>query len=204
MGGVDRPQGGGPNWFIALEVPPLPGWSSCLARLPGELRRFAAEDRHLTVAFLAACGEERARQAWRALASLRHAPIEVRPGAWRAMGPPRQPSAYALTLGQGSTGVARLMRQWGARARAAAGLRREEREPLPHITVARPPRRRAPALRAPMQRWMDLTPVPAEAFLLSWIALYGWNPERRSRLFRIVAHRRLDAPESGDVPEPPA
>jgi hypothetical protein len=120
------------------------------------------------------------------------------------MGPARRPSAYALTLGEGSSEVAALMRQWGERALGAADLPADDREPLPHITVARPPRRLAAALRAPMRRWMATTPVPGEAFLLTWIALYGWSPERRRRLFRIVAHRRLDAPESAGASPPPA
>lgn len=196
MGGIDVPAGPRPNWFIALPVPPQPGWIPSLDLLPPELRRFVPQDRHLTLAFLGACGKERARRAWAALAPLRHGSIGVRPDSWRAMGPARRPSAYALQVSEGGPALAELIRLWGDRARRGAGLPPEDRVPLPHITVARPPRRRAEALQLPMRRWMRTAPVPRGPFLLRRIALYGWSPDRMDRLFRIVAHRRLDAAES--------
>lgn len=203
MGGIGRPLGDRPNWFIALVVPPRQEWSDPLDHLPPGLHPFAAEDRHLTIAFLGACGEERAQQAWDALASLRCGPIQARPASWRAMGPRRRPSAYALTLSEGEPEVADLMRRWGRRACRCAGLSPDDREPLPHITVARAPRRLAEVLRAPMRQWMECTPIPGDSFPLERIALYGWNPDRSERLFRIVNHRRLDAPESSDPLSPP-
>jgi 2'-5' RNA ligase len=187
------------NWFLALVVPPQPGWEALMDDLPANLRRFAPEDRHLTVAFLGACGAERARAAWRALAPLPHPSIRASAGAWRALGPRRRPSAYGLTLGEGMDTAASLLAGWGDLARHAAGLPAEGRPPLPHITLARPPRRQVEALRGAMASWLVTAPVPAEPFLLERLALYTWRPERRERLFRIVAERRLDSPESGEL-----
>jgi 2'-5' RNA ligase len=187
------------NWFLALVVPPHPGWEALMDDLPADLRRFAPEDRHLTVAFLGPCGAERANAAWRAVAPLRHPPIRATAGAWCALGPRRRPSAYGLTLADGRDPATNLLTGWGELALRAAGLPSERLPPLPHITLARPPRRQAEALRGAMARWLVTAPLPAEPFLLEHLALYTWMPERRERLFRIVTKRRLDSPESGEL-----
>jgi 2'-5' RNA ligase len=187
-----------PNWFLALVMPPQPRWEALTAALPVGLRRFAPEDRHLTVAFLGPCGAERANAAWRAVATLRHPPIRATAGAWRALGPRRRPSAYGLTLADGRDPAANLMTVWGELALRAAGRPAERHPPLPHITLARPPRRRAEALDEAMARWLVTAAVPVEPFLLEHLALYTWGPDRRERLFRIAAARQLDSPESGE------
>jgi 2'-5' RNA ligase len=192
------------NWFLALRVPAGETWEPLLKDLPEGIQRFAADDRHLTLAFLGACGEERALAAWRALAPLPHPPIAVTASGWRAMGPPRRPSAYALVLGQGREPVAALMAGWGGRALEAAGRPAANHPPLPHITLARPKRRQAEALRPLMREWMTRAPVPDQPFLLERLALYTWAPQRQQRLFRIVAERRLDSPESAEQPMIPA
>lgn len=188
------------NWFIALAVPPLPAWEGLTRGLPEGMRRFAPLDRHLTLAFLGPCGPGSAGRAWDALAGLRHPPIEATAGAWRAMGPRDRPSAYALTLARGQAPAADLIADWGDRARIAAGLPPAARRPLPHITLARPPRRRAAALRQPMRVWMEQAQLPPGAFRLETLALYTWSGDRAERLFRIVAERPLDSPESPSSP----
>jgi len=188
-----------PNWFLALVMPPQPRWEALTAALPVGLRRFAPEDRHLTVAFLGPCGAERANAAWRAVAPLRHPPIRATAGAWCALGPRRRPSAYGLTLADGRDPAATLLKDWGEVALRAAGRPTERRPPLPHITLARPPRRQADALLGAMAHWLVTAPLPTEPFLLEHLALYTWRPDRRERLFRIVAARHLDSPESGEL-----
>jgi 2'-5' RNA ligase len=188
------------NWFIALEVPPLAAWEGLTRGLPEDMRRFAPPDRHLTLAFLGPCGTERAERAWGALAGLRHPPIDATAAAWRAMGPRGRPSAYALTLARGLGPAAALIDDWGHRALLAAGLPPSHRRPLPHITLVRPPRRRAAALWPPMRHWLRQAPLPGGPFRLETLALYTWSDDRAQRLFRIVAERPLDSPESGMSP----
>ena len=180
-----------PNWFIALVLPDQSGWEHCAGDLPVGMRRFHPDDLHLTVAFLGACGEERAHQAWEALATAQHPAIPVTAGPWRAMGSPRSPSAYALTLAEGRAPTAALMADWGRRALATAERPVEGRSPLPHVTLARPTRRLRDQLREPMACWLQTAPVPATPVPLEQLALYTWAEDRSQRLFKTVTVRSL-------------
>lgn len=185
------------NWFVALVVPEAVLLEQTAATLPDGPRRLVGADLHCTLAFLGPCGEQRALLAWQALARLSHPPITVRPAGWRAMGPPQRPSAYALTLGQGSQLTARLIERWRPLALAAAGLPPEHRHALPHITLARAGRT-ADTSQA-MVEWLREAPVPPEPFALSEIGLYGWASDRDEQLFRIIRRRPLDQPASNDA-----
>lgn len=184
------------NWFLALVVPQELRLERAAAGLPPGPLRLAGADLHCTLAFLGSCGEERALLAWQALAQLRHPPISVRPAGWRAMGPPQRPSAWALTLGQGSQLTAGLIERWRPQALAAAGLPADHRHALPHITLARAGR--AAGAREAMTDWIRAAPVPAEPFALREIGLYGWAGDRSTALFRIIRRRPLDQPASNE------
>ena len=191
-----------PNWFLALPLPAevAPAWLAAAAAAPPELRRFHPDDLHLTLAFLGPCEEGPARAAWQALHGLVHPPISIRAGGWRALGAPAAPSAYGLTLAEGHEALCGLLRDWGAKALAAAGCRPERRSPLPHLTLLRPSRRQAADLREPMAAWMASAPLPQQPALLSQLALYTWADDRRQRLFRIVCSRTLASPTAAESP----
>ncbi len=180
------------NWFLAFVVPEQVGLHNLTADLPLGICRFSPADLHLTVAFLGACEEHQALQSWEAIAALQHPSIVVRAGCWRAMGSPQRPSAYALTLAQGNALTARLIELWRQPAFQAAGLPIEQRAALPHITLARPPRRGGEEERKAMVNWLRQAPVPEHPFLLEQIALYTWATDRSRQRFRIHSRRRLD------------
>lgn len=185
-----------PNWFVALPVPEGSAWAqaSGLPDLPEGMRRLAAADLHLTLAFLGGCGEERARAAWTALASLRHPPALARAGAWRALGSPQRPSAWGLTLAEGRQAVADLIDRGRPLALEAAGCAPERREPLPHVTLLRPGRRDAPGHRAWMAERLARLPLPPLPARLARLALYTAAPPGTEQRYRIVVHRSLEAP----------
>lgn len=179
------------NWFLALPLPPACGWERAALGAPQELRRLDPLDLHLTVAFLGACDATAAWAAWAAAAPLRQRPITATAGGWRAMGPAAAPSAYALLLDRGADALAALLASWGPPALAAAGRPAERRRPLPHVTLLRPRRRDGQRLRGPMAAWMATAPLPGDPVTFREMALYTWNPDRRERLFQIVARRPL-------------
>lgn len=180
-----------PNWFLALPLPAGADWHGSAATAPLGLRRFAPEDLHLTVAFLGPCGEAAALRAWHAVASLRHPPIRISAAGWRALGPPRQPSAYGVTLGEGHHLLVALLASWGEPALRAAGLPPASRPPLPHVTLLRPRRREAPHWQEPMQAWMATAPLPPASVRLEQLALWTWNQDRSQRLFAPFRRRAL-------------
>ncbi|KEF42540.1 MAG: hypothetical protein ER33_05685 [Cyanobium sp. CACIAM 14] len=180
-----------PNWFIGWPLPVTAGWAIEAERLPVPLRRLVPEDLHVTLAFLGPCGEEPARQAWQAAAPLRHPPIAITAGGWRGFGPRRTPSAFGLTLEDGHPQLVGLMRLWREPILGAAGRPPEGRDPFPHITLARPPRRSGPAERARIQRLLLDQPVPTNPVTLTTLALFTWAPDRGLRQFRVVDSRPL-------------
>lgn len=180
------------NWFLGLVVPEAAGLHQLTASVPAGVRRFQPADLHLTVAFLGPCGEAQARQAWDAIAPLRHGPIAVRPSGWRALGRPGRPSAYALTLGEGATQTAALIETWGSAALRAAGRQGDRRPALPHITLARPSRAGGDAAREAMEHWLASAPVPDGSVRLDELGLYRWADQRDRQLFTIALRRRLD------------
>lgn len=178
------------NWFIALPVDAAELPRDLLADLPAGLRRFHAGDLHITVAFLGSVGPDAAYAAWRA-AWIAAGPFSVTLGAPAALGNPRRPSAFGLDLGDGAATLAEVIGQWRDPLRRAAGQSAETREPRPHLTLGRPPRRGGDTIRARALEWVD-SYCPAPATLnLDRLALYTRADDRRERQFRIVEEATL-------------
>ena len=190
------------NWFIALPLPVAAHWALPVDGLPVPLRGLAAADLHLTLAFLGACGEANARRAWRCANALRHPPIPIRPGGWRALGPSRAPSAFALVPAEGQELLAALIRRWRDPLLEAAAAPPDRRPPMPHITLARPPRRSSPAERAALFGALHEKPLPPEPALLGDLALFTWAQDRPQRLFRQVSSRPLPGCDAGNAAGP--
>ena len=181
-----------PNWFVALPVP-SGDWSVKVTQnTPAGFRVFHPADLHITVAFLGPCTPKAAHAGWNTLTGKEHPPIQVQLESLCGMGNPRRPSAYALTLSKGGEETAQLMAHWRPPIYEAAGARADERPPLPHITVARPPRKAKAEMRHLGRDWVKTQSVPAAEFLLERIALYTWSVDRQTQLFQIVEERSLN------------
>lgn len=179
-----------PNWFIAMPVPEQDWFSALVADVPRGIRRFNPEDLHVTVAFLGPCGAERARRAWESIAHQRHPPVAARIGALEPMGPKKRPSAYSLTFTEGRQALASIV-AWRDQALAAAEVRPARWPPLPHVTVARPPRRAGLAAREAGKAWMEKAQPGGALVTIDRIALYTWSQDRKQRLFYITDQRPL-------------
>lgn len=150
---------------------------------------FAAEDLHMTVAFLGAVEPSEARAAW--AEATRLAPAVGRPlegGFVRVepLGNPRRPSALSALVGDGAEPLSELIQALQAPLLAAAGAPPETRVPLPHVTLARVQRRASPSERREALRWAEALDISALRFSISELALYTWAEDRRERLFRVV------------------
>jgi 2'-5' RNA ligase len=185
-----------PNWFFAFPVDG--GFVESLPPPPASIRRFHPQDVHLTLSFLGGCGDTAAERALSALdaALLRRdlSAIDVSLAKVVPMGSQPEYSALSALLERGRADAEQLISALRDTVSEAAIGRREQRPPKPHVTIARPQRRASEAARQAGLAWaagLDLRGVGAK---LDRIALYTWSEDdRRERLFRIVAERRLDS-----------
>jgi RNA 2',3'-cyclic 3'-phosphodiesterase len=180
------------NWFVGFPLKAGPWFTSLVADVPSGIRVFHPQDLHLTVAFLGACGQDAALAGWDVLADRCHSPVKASLGPLRPMGNRRRPSAYSLTFSMGADALAGLIEDWRNRVLEASGGPPDERSPLPHATVARPPRRASDAVRAAGLAWLQDTAVPAVDVDIDRVALYTWSDDRKEALFQIVRSRSLN------------
>src|SRR5687767_14263103 len=176
-----------PNWFIGLSVL-APQLHERIGAPPPGVRLVHRDDLHLTLAFLGAIDEARARDAW----AERHRLAPLAPsqpmgfGAVVGLGNPRRPSALSARLVVGEA----EFRDAIARARDAmhdaAGVAREQRPPLPHITIARMRRSATDREHRAALAWatsLDLRDVPAS---VERVALYTGRSGPGERQYRTV------------------
>jgi 2'-5' RNA ligase len=157
--------------FVALDLPAatrgaLADWRDALVADEPDVRRVAAEQLHVTLAFLGWRAEaDVERIAAMSLGAAAGQPVpRLVPGAVRAV-PPRDPRLVALELTD-ADGSAAALQEAVASALREARLYRPERRPFwPHVTVARVRKR---GRLGPLP---DL-PAPATAFEAGPVTLY--------------------------------
>jgi 2'-5' RNA ligase len=194
-----------PNWFVALPVP-ADGWYALLPAPPPQLRLLHPDDLHLTVAFLGAVEEAKARAAFELANELALGPTEVALGSVEPMGNKRRPSALSVTLRSGREAVARAIEGVRDAMCMRAGAKADARPALPHITIARPMRNASPDQRRAAVAWARAVELGDARVTLRRVALFTWSAERRDRKFEERASialrpRPLEPREGpGDAP----
>jgi RNA 2',3'-cyclic 3'-phosphodiesterase len=183
-----------PNWFLAF---PFDGaFVSELHDVPPCVRRFPAEDVHLTLSFFGGCGEEKALRALAVLDELLAkevvSPIEVSLGEVVPLGgSKRDYTALSALLSNGRGETEALIAKLRDPLHQAATGRLEKRPPKAHVTIARPKLRPKDADRLCGLEWAASLDLRAVRGRLDRIALYTWHEKRPARLFQIVAERKL-------------
>lgn len=177
-----------PNWFIAFPVDPAV--IASLPKVPPAFRAFHSDDVHLTITFLGACGETAAHHAFDTLAAAlserpEH-PLHISLAGVVPMGPRGRYSALSALVRDGNDDAVEFLRRWRDVAADAAGINRDQRTPIPHVTVARPQRRATDEQRAGGLEWAQTVTLPAHRLTLDRIGLYTWSERRLPRLFQIV------------------
>ena len=176
-----------PNWFIALPVPARDVGERLGAPPPG-VRLIHPDDVHLTLAFLGAVDEEKARAAWaerRLLAPLGPAqPVSF--GRVVGLGNPRHPSALSAHVVAGEAELCDAIARVRDAMHDAAGVARERRAPLPHITLAHIRRSATAGERKNALAWADALDLGGLAAVVERVALFTWSENRSERQFRAV------------------
>lgn len=180
------------NWFIAFVVDGA--FIDTLPSAPEGFRRLHPDDLHLTLAFLARCGEQAARRGWAELtreAVPNWSSQSVSLGSVVPMGNPRHYSALSALLQTGREEVEARIASVRDAVTQAAGAPPETRKPKAHITLARPPRDAGSELRRAGVAWAESLQLGAIQLELSRVALYTRARSVGERLFEIVAQTEL-------------
>ncbi|WP_250632034.1 2'-5' RNA ligase family protein [Rhodoflexus caldus] len=186
---IDTPQKNlmTPNWFVAL---PVRGTETLLETLaataPPEVRLFAPEDTHLTIAFMGAMPKERAAEVLKIMQKIDFEPFQISLANLIPLPSAKHTSAFSYKLDQGHWQVVTLMEEWRSALLQAGGAPPDNRPPLPHLTIGRPQRKWGRQGVEQGIRWANnLPPVGFEA-LIDSVALYTWSDDRRRNQFKIV------------------
>jgi 2'-5' RNA ligase len=183
-----------PNWFLAF---PLDGsFVTELPEPPKALRRFHPADVHMTLAFLGGCGETAAQSALAAfderLGSGALRSLEVSLGPVVPLG--RSKNGYttlSALLDRGRDAATAWLTSERDALHDAANVPRTKRPAKPHVSLARVGGRASAESREAGLAWAASLELGAIRERLERVALYTWNDDRRERLFKIVAERRL-------------
>jgi 2'-5' RNA ligase len=189
------------SFFIAIPI--VAGrWYEKLATPPARFSMFHAQDLHLTVAFLGACGDEKGRAAFEAI-DFSLAVRAVTFGAVVPMGNPRHYSALSAELAEGRAEVEHAMSASRGAAWTAAEAEPDLRPAKAHLTIARPARRASNADRRAGLAWAESLHLEGVSASLEMLALYthaehadqaksdARDDTAPIRRYRIVAQRAL-------------
>lgn len=181
-----------PNWFVGIPVE-IPQLQLLLKDLPKTCRGFHPDDLHMTIAFLGALEPDRVEPVKACMASMKATPTSVSLGAVRALPTVQRPSAFCLELEVGRNQVCQWIQAWRTPLQKIAQARLDTRDPLPHITIARPRRQAGETARRQGLAWLDTLQVPAVTMRVDRLVLYTWAERREQRLFRRVSETRWEA-----------
>lgn len=175
------------NWFVALPASIPRPWAETLQRgVPNGLRWYALEDCHLTVAFFGKYRPERETMIREVMAQMEGPEVICHTDGLELLPTARRFSAIALKLVAESSSFTDFIKQWAPRLAEAAGVPADLREPLLHVTLARPQRRNTSREQHAIATWAGAIKVPPMTIELRRAALYRWAEDRTTRQFQIV------------------
>lgn len=171
------------NWFIGFPIVMPRAWK--LPSPPAKVRCFAASDLHVTCVFLGAVAEGSARAAWSVATNLMRPKLARREVTFShsdLLGV----SALSAVLGESRAAFEPLIAAARGPVSKIAGVKPDDRPPLPHMTFARIARRASAADTNAALRWAQAIDVKAWRAVSEELALYTWSDDRDASLFRIV------------------
>ena len=189
---------GFPSSFVAFVIDEAPFFDAVTSTLPPRVRALHREDLHLTLAFLSGVSPERARRAFEVVSAQPLSSIAIRLGAVVPMGPPERWTALSALIDEGREAATAAMSAVCDLATDAAGVARETRPPVPHVTLARLHAKATTEERAAAVAWASSLSLDAP-LTLSAIALYTGRSVRPpgQPAYQIVLRRSLDGSLDG-------
>jgi RNA 2',3'-cyclic 3'-phosphodiesterase len=174
------------NWFLGWK-PDLPlDWIENLRPdAPHAIRWFHPEDCHVTLAFFGRLSPERVREICARLAASAPQRFSASIGKPLLLPSPRRFSALSFSIESDPlrSAIAQHRDEW----LALAALPHETRDPLPHLTFARPDRRASSAQLRAIRAWMNDLKAPHDGTVtFEGPLLFTWAEDRSHRQFNAV------------------
>lgn len=180
------------NWFIAF---PVIAGSDIVAKSvdgrPPAILPVAADDLHITVAFLGPVSRRKAYSAWRKLADFSPGSVDITFNQLKPFGPYSKPTAYGLSLAHGRESIHNLISSVRKKVLSSAGKKPHAGRIVPHVTVARPCRRLSRDDFSAISSWRNDYEVPAINIVIDEIALYTRSDKPDAGRFTIIERKSL-------------
>lgn len=177
-----------PNYFAALPVRVPPELLDAVkAGAPPALRWFHRDDLHFTLAFFGKEEPDRIPAIREVISRIPFRELVVTLGRLRLLPSRRRFTAIAFDLRDGRDEISQLIAAWRNPLLEAAGRPTDDRPAFPHLTIARPARKRPDFRPGEVVRWAHSLAVPQTPVAVGAPALFGWAPDRTVRQFRAIA-----------------
>ena len=177
------------NWFLGWKPNPPFDWIENLRRdAPQAIRWFHPEDCHVTLAFFGHLSPDQVQVICEHLAKGVLRQITASLGKPLLLPNSRRFSALSFSVESEGDALRDAIAQNRDEWMTLAGLALETRDPLPHLTFARPDRRASSSQLRAIRNWMhDLRPPRDLTLIFEGPALFTWADDRTHRQFKVVA-----------------
>jgi 2'-5' RNA ligase len=187
------------NWFLAWPAALPQHWISKLqSEAPAALRWFHPLDCHVTLVFFGRIALELADEISERLVQSVPQQFIAKLGPLHLLPSPRRFSAISFAIDADDGALARAIAEQRDEWRSLAALPPEHREPLPHLTVARPERRAHPSAFRRIQHWAEKVEPHPGPVPVGPLSLYTWSLDRTKRQFRVIATAGGSPPAAGE------
>ena len=183
-----------PNWFVAFTISPGLWYEDIYKSIKEPMHSFHPDDLHSTVAFLGSLDDEGVESIKRAMDSFDERPLSVTLGKLLFLPKLPEYSAVSYSVEQGNEILQGYMKKYRDSFYVAAKRAVETRPPLPHITIARPPRKLKADEKVNLVKDFQKLPIPRNKIIIDTLALYTWSENRsfcQNRQFDIVYIKKL-------------
>ena len=178
-----------PNWFVGIPIPANSWLDGILSGLPPNCRGFHPDDLHMTLAFFGNLEAAKTQTIIEAVNQIQTKPFKITLGRLRPLPSEKKFSALSFEVDTGFMQAKSLIATWRDPLIQLAGARPDFREPLPHITIARPLRKAGREDRKNTMAWARNLVPPGNLLPVDRVALYTWSEDRRTRQFKKVAEK---------------
>jgi 2'-5' RNA ligase len=174
------------NWFLGWRPSEPLDWIADLRRnAPNGLRWFHPEDCHVTLAFFGRLSADQVRNICECLS--KSTPEQFPAVLGKALLLPNARRFSALSFSIESDLLRSALAQQRGPWLAQAGVPPETRDPLPHLTFARPDRRASPAQLRAIRGWIEKPKAPRDlSITFEGPSLFTWADDRSQRQFKVV------------------